>query len=150
MNRIFIAEYGNDSIHCLNLDLTFHSIIDDIFGAKDVKLNPEEIVVLSCVTPCVSVYSYSNHLIWKMISFGADSQLKSSGNFVLDEWYNLLITDYKCHCICVYSYRGEFLHKFGKKGDQKGEFIGPRDIIISPQGRIIVSSLNPNHCIQIF
>ena len=27
MNRIYIAEFGNDRIHCLNLDLSFHSIL---------------------------------------------------------------------------------------------------------------------------
>ena len=59
MKRIFIAELGNHRIHCLNLDLTFHSFIDDIFGAKDVKLTPEEIVVLSYAMFCLSLYSYS-------------------------------------------------------------------------------------------
>ena len=46
MNRIYIAEYGNNRVHCLNLDFTFHSIIDEILGAKDVKLTTEEIVIL--------------------------------------------------------------------------------------------------------
>ena len=150
MNRIFIAELCNHRIHCLNLDLTFHSFIDDIFGAKDVNLTPEEIVVLSCKFACVSLYSYSNQLIRRMIPFGKDSQLKSPGHFVLGECFNLYITDLDCHCICVYSYGGEFLHKFGKEGDQKGEFFQPRYITICPQGRVIVTSGNPNHCIQIF
>ena len=35
-------------------------------------------------------------------------------------------------------------------GDQKGEFIGPGNITICTQGRIIVTSVNLNHCIQIF
>ena len=46
LNRVYIAEYGNDRTHCLNLDLSFHSIIGDLFGAKDVKLTSEEIVIL--------------------------------------------------------------------------------------------------------
>ena len=150
MNRIFIAELDNGRIHCLNLDLTFHSFIDDIFRAKDVKLTPEEIVVMSLEMPCVSLYSYSNQLIRWMIPFGEDSQLRSPYRFVLDECFNLFITDLHYHCICVYSYEGNFLHKFGKVGDQKGEFIQPGDITICPQGRIIVTSGSPNHCIQIF
>ena len=150
MNRIFIAELGNDRIHCLNLDLTFHSFIDDIFGALDVKLTPEVIVVMSLETFRVSLYSYSNQLIRRMNPFGKDSQLKSYGHFVLDESFNIFIADLYYHCICVYSYRGEFLHKFGEEGDQKGEFIQPGYITICPQGRIIVTSENPNHCIQIF
>ena len=150
LNRIYIADYGNDRIHCLNLDLSFHSIIDDIIGAKDVKLTREEILVLSSHNPCVSLYSYSHQLIREMVRFGETSQLKSSYTFILDKSSNILITDYKSHCICVYSYRGEFLHKFGSEGELNGNFIKPRGITICSQGRIIVASENSNHPIQIF
>ena len=150
MKRIFIAEIANGRIQCLNFDLTFHSVIGGIFGAKDVKLTPEEIVVLSSDNPCVSIYSYSNQLIRKMIPHGEDSQRKSTTSFVLDKCFNIFFTDYISHCICVYSYRGELIHRFGKAGDQKGEFIGPGNITICTQGRIIVTSVNLNHCIQIF
>ena len=57
------------------LDLSFHSIIDDIYGARDVKLTPEEIVVLSLRNPCVSIYSYSHQLIREIIPFGKNSFL---------------------------------------------------------------------------
>ena len=123
LNRIYIAEYGNDRIHCLNMDLSFHSIIDDIYGAKDVKLTPEEIVVLSVQNPCLSIYSYSHQLIREMIPCGETCQLKLPTRFILDKYSNIIITDYKSHCVCVYSYGGEFLHKFGKEGDQEGDFI---------------------------
>ena len=150
MKRIFIAELGNGRIQCLNFDLTFHSVIGHISRAIDVKLTPEEIVVLSCHNPCVSIYSYSNQLIRKIVPYGEDCQLKSTFSFVLDKCFNIFVTDYRSHCISIYSYRGELIHRFGKEGNQRGEFIGPRNITISPRGRIIVTSDNPNHCIQIF
>ena len=150
LNRIYIAEHGNRRIQCLNIDLSFHSIIDDIFGANDVKLTPEEIVVLSCFNPCVSLYSYSHQLIRKMIPAGETCHLKSPNRLILDTSFNILITDNDFHCVCFYSYKGEFLHKFGKEGDQKGDVIDPIGITICPQGRIIVASDNPNHPIQIF
>ena len=150
LNRVYIAEFGNDRIHCLNLDLSFHSIIGDIFGAIDVKLTPEEIVVLSIHNPCVSVYSYSHQLIREMIPRGGTCQPKSASRFVLDTSSNILITDFDTHCVFVYSYRGDLLHKFGQEGVQKGDFIKPRGITICPDGRIIVTSANPNHPIQIF
>ena len=150
LNRIYIAEHGNDRIQSLNLDLSFHSIIDDIRGAKDVKLTPEEIVVLSSRNPCVSLYSYSHQLIREMIPRGDTCQLKSSCRFILDSSFNILITDRRSHCVCIYSYRGEFLHKFGKEGNKKGNFIESSGITLCPQGRIIVTSNNPNHPIQIF
>ena len=150
LNRIFIAEFRNERIHCLNLDLSFHSIIDDIYGALDVKLTPEEIVVLSCRNPCVSIYSYSHQLIREMIPRGETCQLKSCSRFILDISSSVLITDPESYCVCVYSYSGEFLHKFGKEGNQEGHFITPIGITISPLGRIVVTSDNHNHPIQIF
>ena len=150
LNRIYITEYGNDRIHCLNLDLSFHSIIDDIYGARDVKLTSEGIVVLSLRNPCLSIYSYSHQLIREMIPRGETCLLKSCSRFILDISSNILITDIESHCVCVYSYGGDFLHGFGKGGDHKGDFIEPRGIIISPQGRILITSDNPNHPIQIF
>ena len=150
LNRIYIAENGNDRIHCLNIDLSFHSIIDDIYGPLDVKLTPEEIMVVSNQNPCVSIYSYSHQLIREIIPRGGPCHLKLATAFILDNCSNIHITDYKSHCVCVYSYGGEFLHKFGKEGDQKGDFFEPVAITISPQGRIIVISNNPNHPIQIF
>ena len=150
LNKIYIAEYGNDRIQSMNLDFSFHSIIDDIYGAKDVKLTPEGIVILSCRNPCVSLYSYSHQLIREMIPWGETCQLNIPIRLVSDEFSNILITDCDYHCVCVYSYRGEFLHKFGKEGDKKGVFTQPFGVTICPQGRIIVTSFNPNHPIQIF
>ena len=150
LNRIYIAEFGNDRIHCLNIDLSFHSFIDDIDSAKDVKLTPGEIVVLSRRKPCVSLFSYSHQLIREIIPFGETCQLTVPASFVIDKSSNIIITDFRSHCICVYSYGGEFLHKFGKEGDQRGDFIQPRSITMCPQGRIIVTSYNPNHPVQIF
>ena len=134
----------------MNLDLSFHSIINDIRCTKDVKLTPKEIVVLSYRNTCVSIYSYSHQLIREMIPWGETCQLKSSCRFILNTSFNILITDTKSHCVCVYSYSGEFLHKFGNDGDKKGDFIAPTGITICPQGRIFVTSNNPNHPIQIF
>ena len=148
LKRIYIAEYGNDRIHCLNLDLSFHSVIGDLLGARDVKLTPEEIVVLSCRSPSVSVYSFSHQLIREMIPRG--DSVRFPIRFVLDTSSNILINDFKSHCVCVYSYRGDLLHQFGETGDQRGGFSYPKGITICPKGRIIVTSNNPCHPIQIF
>ena len=78
LNRIYIAEFGNHRIHCLNLDLSFHSIIDDIYGAKDVKL------------------------IREIIPFGKTCQLRLPFGFNLDNCSNILITNFNFYCVCVY------------------------------------------------
>ena len=150
MNRIYIAEYGNDRVHCLNLDLTFHSTIDDVFAVNEIKLTPDEVVVLSHANPCVSLYSYSHQLIRKMIPRGEDYHLKVPCRFVLDKYFNILLCDSKSNCVCIYSYTGEFIHTIGQEGRERGDFINPTGITTCPQGRIIVISANPNNCVQVF
>ena len=54
----------------MNLNLQFDSIIDNVYGARDVKLTSNEIAVLSCRNPCVSLNTYSHQLIREMIPRG--------------------------------------------------------------------------------
>ena len=149
-DRIYIADYGNARVQCLNLNLKFNSFIHNIYGARDVKLTSDEIVVLSLQNPCVSLYTYSHQLIRKMIPIGEYNLVLLPSSLILDEAANILITDFKSHCVCVFSFEGELIHKFGKEGEKRGEFINPDGIAIDSQRRIIVSSDNPNHCIQLF
>ena len=51
-DRIYITEYENDRVQCLDLNLKFNSFIDNVLGTFDVKLTSDEIVVLSCRNPC--------------------------------------------------------------------------------------------------
>ena len=148
-DRIYITEYDNDRVQCLNLNLKFNSIIDNVMGARDVKLTSDEIVVLSCRNPCVSLYTYSHQLIREMIPRGEGNVVLPSF-FILDKSLNILITDYNSHKVSVFSFGGEFIHRFGKEGEKRGEFINPRGIAIDIEGRILVDSDNPEHCIQIF
>ena len=147
-DRIYIAEISNNRIQCLNLDLGFNSFIE-INAPRDVKLTSDEIVVLSSRNPWVSLYSYSHQLIREMIS-------KCEGNpivptfFTLDTDSNILITDYTVQCVYVFSFKGELIHRFGKEGEERGEFIHPSGITIDTEGRILVVSKNPKHCIQVF
>ena len=119
LNRIYIAEFGNHRIHCLNLDLSLHSIIDDIYAAKDVKLTPEEIVVLSLRNPCVSIYSYSHQLIREIIPFGKTCQLRLPFGFNLDNCSNILITDFNSYCVCMYLIEVSFYTNSVKKEIRK-------------------------------
>ena len=149
--RIYIAEFDNDRVQCLNLDLTFLSIISNVYGALDVKLTATEIVLLSSNNPCVYLYSYSNQFIRLMIPWGESNPLISPSRiFITEALNNILFTDNDAHCVCVFSYEGKYLHKFGKSGENRGEFIQPRGLSIDAQGRILVASENPNHCVQSF
>ena len=148
-DRIYISEYENDRVQCLGLDVTFNSFIDNVLGTKDVKLTSDEIVVLSCRNPCVSLYTYSHQLIREMIPRGEDNVVRPSF-FVLDKSLNILITDYSSHSVSVFSFGGELIHRFSKKGEKRGELLDPAGVTIDVEGRILVASENPEHCIQIF
>ena len=146
------CEHGNDRVQSLNLDLTFNGFIPDIYGAIDVKLTPEEIVVLCCKNPCIRIYNSSHQLSRQLISKGKDSinQLRIPVCLFLDSDHNIIITDFGLHCVSIFSYTGELIHKIGEEGKEKGDFIGPRGITMDSEGRIFVVSRNPNHCLQVF
>ena len=148
--RIYVADCLNNRIQCLKLDLKFISLIDDIFQARDVKLTPNEVVVLSSGNPCVSLYSYSHQLIRKMIPCGEGNSIGYATALILDKYLNILIADRTRHCVCVFSFDGALIHRFGDEGEERGEFIHPTGIAIDDEGRIIVASHNQEHCLQVF
>ena len=136
LNRLYIAEYGNNRVQCLNLDLTFNSFIKDILGAIDVKLTSFDIVVLSCSSPCVSLFNYSHQSIRHMVAVGEGCQLVVPSCICLDAASNIIICDIESHCVCVFSHDGMLIHKFGREGETEGEFIKPIGIAIDCEGRI--------------
>ena len=148
--RIYVAEYSNSRIQCLNLDLKFISFIDGTYRAVDLKLTPNEIVILSSDTPCVSLYSYSHQLIREMIPHGEGNPIGDAAGFMLDKSLNILITDYTRHCVCIFSFEGALIHTFGTRGVARGEFINPTGIAIDNDGRIITVSRNADHCLQVY
>ena len=148
-NRIYIAEYHNQRVQCLNLNLKFNSLIEDIRYAFDVKLTSDEIIVLSARNPCLSLYTYSHQLL-REIPTGLGNPVLLPTFLTLDSSSNILITDLRAHCVCVYSFGGELMHRFGKHGEKRGDFIRPSGIAIDVEGRIIVASCNSDHCVQVF
>ena len=102
MNRIYIAEPKNHRVQCLNVDLTFNSFIEDIVGAFDVKLTSLDIVVLSCISPCISLYNYSHQSIRHMVTRGEGSQVVDPDCICLDAAYNILISDFEVSLrVCI-------------------------------------------------
>ena len=148
--RIYIAEFDNNRVQCLNLDLTFNSFINDIYGARDVTLTTGHIIVLSLRNPCVSMYTYSLQLIREIIPRGEGSPVVTPCFLSVDGSFNILISDFTHHCIYIFSFEGELMHKFGQKGNNYGHFIDPRGIAIDGEGRILVASKNSQNCIQVF
>ena len=149
-NRLYISELTNNRVQCLNLDFTFNSFIEGIEGAWDVKLTTHDIVVLCKRNQCVMLFNYSHQSIRQIIPTRKGNLAIHPTHLLVDSADNILISDFDCHCVCIFSHEGVFLHKFGRKGEDAGEFINPKGLAINCEGRIIVTSDNPKHCVQIF
>ena len=74
-NLIYICELRNNRIQCLNLNLTFNSFILNVTYPRDIKLTPEDIVVLTDGNPCIRFYNYSHQLIREIITRGEGNQV---------------------------------------------------------------------------
>ena len=148
--RIYICDRDNARIQCLNLDLIFHSFIEDIPSPGDVKLTSDEVVVLTSGDPCVRYYNYSHQLIRQIIPRGEGNLVINPLYFCVDKANNILMADVATNCVLIFSNRGELIHKFGQEGEDRGEFINASGIALDSEDRIIVASMNPNHCIQLF
>ena len=58
---------------------------------------------------------------------------------VLDKKDNIFVSDRDNHRIQVFNDEGQFLHKWGEKGNGDGQFNYPLGITLNNQGNIIVA-----------
>ena len=158
-NLIYLCDCLNNRIQCLNLNLTFNSFILKVDFPRDIKLTPQDIVVLTEENPCIRFYNYSHQLIREIITRGEGSQVVNPRYICLDREFNILITDfsagstysdYSIDIVLIFSDRGKLLYKLGKRGEGRGDFLSPTGIATDREGRTIVVSQNPEHCVQIF
>ena len=149
-NLVYLCDYRNNRIQCLNLNLTFNSFIPKVFHPRDIKLTPEDIVVLTEGNSCIRFYDYSHQLIREIIIQGEGNQMINPLYFCLDREFNILMTDYTACSVVIFSNRGELLHKLVKSEEGRGDIISPTGIATDREGRIIVVSENPKYCIQLF
>ena len=149
-NRIYVCEIANNRIQCLNSDLTFHSFIHDSVQSLKIHCTSDEIIVLKRLSPCISFYDYSHQLMRDIIPAGEGTPIINPMNFCLDHQNNILLVDFSSHCVVIFSNNGDLIHKFGQKGKGRGKFIHPCAIALDSEDRIIVTSLNPDHSVQLF
>ena len=149
-NLIYICDYWNNRIQCLNLNLTFDSFISKVKYPTDIKITPQDIVVLTGGNPCIQFFDYSHQLIRQIVTRGEGNQVINPCHFCLDREFNILMTDSSAGRVLIFSNRGQLLHKFGKFGEKRGDLILPAGIAVDEVGGIIVVSRNSKSCIQLF
>ena len=147
---VYVCDFGNNRLQSLNLDLTPNSLILDVPEPRDVKLTADQIVVLTGGDHCIRSYNHSHQLIKEMISSGKGGQVVAPYLFCIDRERNILIIDNTGHSVSVFTGNGELLHKFGRKGTERGELLNPLGIALDSDHRIIIASMNPENCVQLF
>ncbi|XP_078361727.1 E3 ubiquitin-protein ligase TRIM71-like [Oculina patagonica] len=103
------------------------------------------IIVADTGNKLVKIFSPSGQLLQKI---GGDGYFTFPVHCVQYENY-LIISDSNEHCVNVFDGEGNFMHKFGKKGDGDGEFNAPDCLSVNKAGHLMVCDTN-NHRIQLF
>ena len=147
---VYICDTMNNRIQCLNLNLTFRSFIRNVFNPRDIKLTPNEIVVLKGDSFCICLFNYSHQFVRTMIRCGEGFTLRKPSFFCLDDDNNLLITDFSTHCIAVYSFRGELIHHFGNELTRQLNIFSPSGIALNSENLIIVVFFGIRNCLFLF
>ena len=152
---VLVADNGNNRVSVFSKDLIFISNIGigQLKGPRDVKLNPDNVVVVLDRSPkCIHFYSKNGDLLSSCISRGEepDCLVYRPTFFCLDLVGNIIISDYGNHRIKIFSQPEQLIHTIGREGEGIGELMKPLGICISKLGTIFVVSNNPNFSIQCF
>ena len=94
---IYICDWKNNRIQCLNLNLTFNSFISEVMRPRDIKLTSQDVVVWAGGSPCIRFYDYSHQLVREIITRGEGNQVICPWHFCLDREFNILMTDDLSH-----------------------------------------------------
>ena len=151
-NNIYVCDYYNHRIQILTEELKYHSMlgINLLRHPRYVKVTRDRVLVLDGSDPCMFVFDSDHVLTNRLITRGVGKQTNNPLCFDIDREYNIIMSDFRNHCVCVFNQEGEQIHKFGKKGQGIGEFYYPYGIALDNTGRIIVVCGKYTNCLQFF
>ena len=148
-NEILVADKNNDRIQ--RIDIQTGTVVKS-FGKRgagkgefknpyDVCSDDEErIVVTEYDNDRIQVMSKEGESIF---TFGNSGPEKLCGPTSCIPYKNMfLVSDGANHCIKVFNQSGTFLNKFGKEGDQDGQFNFPYGILVDSDNNILVCDVN--------
>ena len=117
---------------------------------RDVKLTPDEVLVLCNDSPCILVFSHAGEKIRQLITLGTGMQIELADFFCLDRNQNLLICDWRNNEVRIFSKEGTHLHTIGEQGHEVGMFVFPQGIVLTKNLKLIIVSRKNNYQLQIF
>ena len=151
-NNIYVCDYSNHRVQILTGGLKYHSMlgIDLLNYPRDVKVTRDRVLVLDHSDPCMFVFDSDHVLTHRLITRGEGKQAHFPTRFDIDREYNIIMSDCRSHCVCVFNQEGGLIHKFGKEGQDIGEFYHPCGIALDNSGRIIVVCHKDANYLQLF
>ncbi|KAI6657875.1 E3 ubiquitin-protein ligase [Oopsacas minuta] len=151
-SNVYVCDSSNKRVKILTQELKFHSIlgIGLLKYPFDVKVRRDRVLVLDRSDPCMFVFNSDYVLTNRLITLGVGKQTNNPNCFDIDRDHNIIMSDYRNHCVYIFNQEGEQIHKFGKEGQGIGEFYCPYGIALNNTGHIIVVCQKITNCLQFF
>ena len=144
-NEVLIADFGNCRIQRLNIQTgtvvksfgKFGKGKGELSNPIDVTVNDEgSIVVTERDDNRIQVMSKEGESIF---TFGDKGPEKLLWPYCCIPYKNMfLVTDAGHHCIKAFDQSGTFLYKFGKEGNQDGQFKSPSGLLVDSSNNLLV------------
>ena len=151
---VFVADSSNHRVSVFSKNLGFKSGmgIGKLQNPQDVKIKGDCVLVLDWSPKCVHFYSRDGHILSSCIAQGCkqDSLINTPSFFCVDSSGSIIISDNDHHAINIFTKSGHHIHTFGRKGNEKGEFVRPCGVCVSKLGIVFVVSKNSNYSLQSF
>ena len=144
-NEVLIADYGNCRIQRLNIQTgtvvksygKFGKRKGELSNPVDVTVNDEgSIVVTEYGNGRIQVMSKEGESIFTFGDKGPEKLLWPTCCILYKNRF--LVSDTGNHCIKAFDQSGTFLYKFGKEGNQDGQFNRPRGLLVDSSNNLLV------------
>ena len=144
-NEVLIADYGNCRIQRLNIQTgtvvksygKFGKRKGELSNPVDVTVNDEgSIVVTEYGNGRIQVMSKEGESIFTFGDKGPEKLLWPTCCILYQNRF--LVSDTGNHCIKAFDQSGTFLYKFGKEGNQDGQFKCPSGLLVDSSNNLLV------------
>ena len=142
-NDIYICDYNNNRIQIISENLQFKSQFgkDTLHYPLDIQHYKDNFFILDKSNPCLHIYNRDLVLQQSVVTRGKGQQVRDPWFFFIDNFGNILITDFDSNSILILNSEFEFIHKISVSL--------PTGITMDRDDRIIVTSASHN-CLQLF
>ena len=147
IGHVLIVDSDNDRVcvYDTNLNHLRNITHESMSQPYDVKVSCDRMYVLCPYNnSCIHVLTLEGERLHSLIS-GSEIGLMYPHYFCLDALNNFVISDCQTHLIHVFSPEGDLLHRIGIEGLKR-----PQGVAVTPNGRLVCVSCNPNNVLQVF